>query len=370
MTGSRQVSQTLGDRLDVSACLPRELRHLWCAPRLRERAIHRQPQVLVVHRESIFAEPVTELTPVQPLSGQSGELNAHAAWRLAVARQAARVYARNEKLAALTAAGSVGAGLADQFSDLELDCYWFRAPDGLDRAGPVDALGGELTALWDYDHDDQEWSEEYRIGELGVTVSNFLAGTIDVFLDDVILRADTDPVKHMRMAALQRSRPLAGEELVASWRARANEFPAALVSALVAQSLAPQALTGWAAREALVSRGDDLAVQDLLARAGQVVIRVVLALNRVYLPHRQLKWQRHLITGLTVAPRQLGERLEMISASRPAEALRVAEALLADTLLLAEAHSDADITSFREALAERRRPIDPPPPPPPVLSGP
>ena len=294
-------------------------------------------------------------------------MNVHAAWRLAVARQAAEVYARNEKLAALTAAGSVGAGFADRFSDLELDCYWFRAPADLDRTGPVDALGGELTALWDYDHDEQEWSEEYRIGELGVTVSNFLAGTIEVFLDDVILRADTDPVKHMRLAALQRSRPLVGGELVASWRARASEFPGTLVSALVARSLTPQALAGWAAREALVSRGDDLAVQDLLARAGQAVVRVVLALNRVYVPHPLLKWQRHLITGLEVAPRQLGERLEMISAGRPAEALRAAEALLADTLLLAEAHTDADISSFREALAERRRPIDPPPP---VPSGP
>ena len=294
-------------------------------------------------------------------------MNVHAAWRLAVARQAAQVYARNGKLAALTAAGSVGAGLADRFSDLELDCYWFRAPADLDRTGPVDALGGELTALCDYDHDDQEWSEEYRIGELGVTVSNFLAGTIEVFLDDVILRADTDPVKHMRLAALQRSRPLAGGELVASWRARAGEFPGTLVSALVARSLTPQALAGWAAREALVSRGDDLAVQDLLARAGQAVVRAVLALNRVYVPHPQLKWQRHLITGLEVAPRQLGERLEMISAGPPAEALRAAETLLSDTLLLAEAHTDADISSFREALSERRRAIDPPPP---VPSGP
>jgi len=58
VTGPRQVSQAPGDRLDVGAGLPRELRHLWCATRLRERAIYRQPQVLVVHRESIFAEPV------------------------------------------------------------------------------------------------------------------------------------------------------------------------------------------------------------------------------------------------------------------------------------------------------------------------
>jgi hypothetical protein len=90
--------------------------------------------------------------------GGSGAASAHAAWRLAVAEQAAQAYAANDKLAALTVAGSVGAGLADRFSDLELDCYWVDPPGDLDRSGPVHVLGGELEALWDYDHDEQEWS--------------------------------------------------------------------------------------------------------------------------------------------------------------------------------------------------------------------
>jgi hypothetical protein len=55
-------------------------------------------------------------------------VNVHAAWRMAVAEPAARVYAENEKLAAFAVAGSVGMGLADRFSDLELDCYWLSAP--------------------------------------------------------------------------------------------------------------------------------------------------------------------------------------------------------------------------------------------------
>jgi hypothetical protein len=92
------------------------------------------------------------------------------------------------------------------------------------------------------------------------------------------------------------------------------------------------------------------------------VVRAVLALNRVYLPHGQLKWQRHLITGLRLAPAQFAERLKSTSADPPADALRAAEALLADTADLAEEHSDADISAFREALSERRQVIDPPQP--------
>jgi hypothetical protein len=48
----------------------------------------------------------------------------------------------NQKLAALTVAGSVGTGLADRFSDLELDCYWLAPPSDLDRLGPIREIGG------------------------------------------------------------------------------------------------------------------------------------------------------------------------------------------------------------------------------------
>jgi hypothetical protein len=167
-----------------------------------------------------------------------GPENVHAAWRVAVARQAAGAYTGNRNVAALAVAGSVGAGIADRFSDLELDCYWVRPPADADRLAPVRALAGELTALWDYDQDDEEWSEDYRVGELDITVSNFLVSSVERFLDDVLLRASTDPVRHIRLAALQRSRPLLGAELMASWRTRADAFPGILVAALVEQALA------------------------------------------------------------------------------------------------------------------------------------
>ena len=170
----------------------------------------------------------------------------------------------------------------------------------------------------------------------------------------------TDPVKHMRLAALQRSRPLLGAELMASWRARADGYPDELVSAMVERALNPRVLGSWAAREALVSRGDDLAVQALLSGIGYAVVGAVLALNRVYLPHTRLKWQRHLVAGLEVAPGRLAKRLELLSAARHTEALQAAEALLTDIVLLAETRTGADLASFREELSGRRRAIGPP----------
>jgi hypothetical protein len=91
-------------------------------------------------------------------------------------------------------------------------------------------------------------------------------------------------------------------------------------------------------------------------------VRAILALNRVYLPHRQLKWQRHLTTGLGLVPDRLAERLESMSNGRPGDAVQAAEALLTEIMTLAEAHSDADIAAFRELLSQRRQPLDPPQP--------
>jgi hypothetical protein len=277
-----------------------------------------------------------------------------------VARRAAAVYTGNPKLAALTVAGSVGAGLADRYSDLELDCYWSRAPTDADRTGPVQALGGTLTTLWDYDAGDEEWSEDYRLGELGVTVSNFLTSSVEHWLDGVVRHADSDPVKHMRLAALQRSQVLAGGPLIESWRAHADKYPDRLVTIMVEQALDPAVLGCWATRDALVSRGDELAAQALLSRVGYAVAQTVLALNRLYLPHRQLKWQRHVLSGLDLAPDQLDDRLDALASIPTADAIHAAEQLLADTVELAEAHSDADLTDFRTELAEKRQPLDPP----------
>ena len=299
---------------------------------------------------------------MEPAGGEPGGANAHVAWRMTLAERAAQAYGKNRQLAALAVAGSVGAGLADRFSDLELDCYWSAPPSDPDRTGPIDRLGGELTALWDYDRDEQEWSEDYRLGGLHVTVSNFLAATIERFIDDVVIRMDTDPLKHLRLAALQRSRPLLGAQMIGSWRPRAARYPDKLAAAMIERSLGPEVLKGWATREALASRGDDLAIHDLLTRAEHAVLGALLAVNRVYLPHPLIKWQRHLIGELGTVPDRLTQRLRSLWTSGHAQALEEAGALLAETVLLAEAHTDADLGPFREALSERRQAIDPPRP--------
>jgi hypothetical protein len=252
----------------------------------------------------------------------------------------------------------VGAGLADRWSDLELDCYWWQAPTDADRRIPVERAGAVLEDFWDYDATEQEWSENYRLGQLAVTVSNFTVATIEQFLDMVVDTADTDPVRHMRLAAIGRCQVLWGAGLVDAWRVRAAGYPDQLVNAMVEQSLTPTVLTGWSARDAFVSRGDHIAIRALLCRIEHAVLGTLLALNRTYQPHLLAKWQQHLLAGLDLAPDALPQRLEGLWHGPYPRALMNAETLLAETLRLAAQYSSADLDGFREALAEHRRPVE------------
>ena len=50
-----------------------------------------------------------------------------------------------------------------------------------------------------------------------------------------------------------------------------------------------------------------------------------MALNRLYLPHRQLKWQQQLLSGLAVTPERFTERLGQLFAPRQADTFQAAE---------------------------------------------
>lgn len=176
---------------------------------------------------------------------------------------------------------------------------------------------------------------------------------------EVVGHADTDPVKHTRLAAIERGRALRGSDIVADWRGRAGQYPDRLVAAIVERALDPALLVGWSARQALAERRDDVALHVLFSVVEQCVLAALMALNRTYQPHRLFKWQRELVGTLDIRLIQFNEKLRGLWGDDRIRALAVAGTLLAETLSLAEEHSGAQLTDFREALASSRRPVEP-----------
>lgn len=281
-------------------------------------------------------------------------MNRHTEVRYRAAERIAAAYGPMPKLRVVAVAGSVAAGLADRWSDLEIDCYWNAAPTPEERLAPIRQLGAELVTMWDYDEDDQEWSEDYRLGEHSVTTSNFTIATVDIFLDSVLNEEDLDPVKHFRLAALGNSQSLRGEQALAQWQKKAAEFPDALASSLVEHALSSHRFPGWSAREALVERGDAIAVRSLLAAVAEGIFSAALAINRIYRPHRLAKWQHSLFDQCRLLPPEFAPRLEGLWHHDLEVALTHAEALLLTTLDLAENEFATSLADVRNDLIRKR----------------
>jgi hypothetical protein len=272
---------------------------------------------------------------------------------LELARTAAPIYAATGKVGAVLAAGSVGRGRADAYSDLELDVYWQVPPSDADRLGVITALGAELVELWPYEQD--EWSENYRLDGVDVGVSGFLAEWLTTCIEDVVERADPDVLKQVRLAALNDGIVLHGAELVDAWRAGSRSYPDALAEAVAREWLDPGQLGSWHQRYALVARDEVVVLRTLVPRIGSMILGALCAVNRVLIEHPSFKWTAALVERLPIAPADLRARLWAGANGPAADAVPILDALLAETLTIVERElPSVDLDELRTELATVR----------------
>jgi hypothetical protein len=269
--------------------------------------------------------------------------------RRALAEVVAPAYAANPKVAAVLLAGSVARGLADQFSDIEIDIYWHTPPTDADRSAPIDQAGWQPV----YRHvDENEWADGFLIEGVKVDTSQFLVSTLDRWLDAVMLRAEIEPEYQVRITAIQHGRPLYGADLIERWRAQVATYPIALAHAMVAEysSFRPHYLL-----EMLAARDDVLLLHQDLVATEQQILSVLMGVNRVYAPHPYHKWLDWEISQLTIAPPDLNHRLRQLLRSEPRAAVEQLHQLVEETFVLIERHlPDFDISAARAVFAERR----------------
>jgi hypothetical protein len=224
--------------------------------------------------------------------------------------------------------GSVGAGLADEHSDLELlllvdelptverVCGWLRS------IGATDILAGpDPDGVWAWCRVDGVEVEPFwaRVAETEAEVNAILAG---------------ETIEHARLAfahVLSHCVVLRGQVLV-RLAERCAVYPEALGRRLVEDSLSGLEIP--AAPTASARRGDSIAVHGTVLNGTHKVLRTVFALNRRWEPPRW-KWVAEYASELTVAPPRLVARLEATLSERDlVAAIRTLNELIRDTLVL------------------------------------
>jgi hypothetical protein len=245
--------------------------------------------------------------------------------RISLAERAAVAYRTNPKVAAVLIAGSVARGLADEYSDIELDVYWSAAPTEADRRAAVETAGWTRTYG---EVDEVEWADGYLVDGVKVDTSGFLTSTIDGYLDAALDRADTEPELQVRITALLHGRSLHGHELIDAWRARCAVYPSDLGRAMVGKGthLWPRHRMAM-----LAARGDVLLLHRDLVDNLQGILDALFGLNGVYAPHPFHKWLDWEATLLAVKPPDLATRIRRTLTAPAVEAVEQISTLTYDT---------------------------------------
>lgn len=275
--------------------------------------------------------------------------------RRELAANVAGVFAGNPDVAAVLLAGSVPRGLADEFSDVEVDVYWRTPPSDDDRRAVWADNGWPLVAT---DVDEHEWADSFLVEGVKVDTSQFLVETLDRFIDSAMRDADTEPEYQVRITAIRDGVPLHGAPVIEGWRSRTEPYPDALGQAMVRQGL-----DVWPRMrlEMLAARDDVLLLRSDVVDVIQGVLSALFGLNRRFAPHPWHKWLDWETSLFGVAPDGLNRRIREILTARPPVAVVEVSRLVHETFDLVDQElPDLDTTALRRAFDARRVvPIDP-----------
>jgi hypothetical protein len=286
-------------------------------------------------------------------------MNEATRWRLALAKRIAESYARSPNAEVVMVAGSVGRGLADRYSDIEVDVYYTRPPAEAERVAAVAGCGGVVDK---FDQDEDEWEEQMFVDGFHAASSTFLISTMERYLTEVLDLYRIAPPAQTRLYSLQHALTIKGEGQVGQWRARAAKYPEGLVKAMLAEYLPFRGF--WYAEEMLASRDDRLLLYHIFVRIGQQILGALLGLNRLYLPTPDhLKGMDEMIGAMRLKPERLSARLKQAFQIEPGAGVALLKEVIVEVLNLVERHvPEFDVSPYR-ANFEKRRPVwDAPPP--------
>lgn len=273
-------------------------------------------------------------------------------WRFEIAEQIAASYAQNPKVRVIMVAGSTGRGVADRYSDLEVDVYYDAPPTKDERIAMARGAGGEDVELAE---DEIEWEEQFYMNGFHVATSTFLVSTMERFLDLTIDRCEVDEDAQMRLHSVLHSNALVGDDLVNRWRERAKAYPDGLMHAMLAENLQFRGF-GYA-EDMFAARDDALALYEIFVRIGQQMMCALMGLNRMYLPMPSgLKWMDESIGVMAVKPVNLSARMKQTFRMDLVDGLAELKALIDEVMDLVDEYGFGfDTRPYRKQLKKRRQ---------------
>lgn len=241
--------------------------------------------------------------------------------------------------------GSVGRGVADEDSDIELNLWvevlpaegervdWLRAAGATDivlDTGPIETGSIWVTCRFRYVWVEAGWQ---TIGSLEQSLRDILAGAV------------VDHARFVLAEIIENAVSLRTRGHLAAWQRELAHYPDNMQQRVIAAAVEDWSFPHIVAARWTAARRNDLhRLARLLVRDVDNVLRLIFALNRQWEP--EWKWLEQHTAGLLIKPDRLVERIgEIFATSQPEQSVALCQWLIADALALVPRTHDVERAS-------------------------
>ncbi|HEX9804756.1 MAG TPA: hypothetical protein VGA67_03675, partial [Candidatus Dojkabacteria bacterium] len=191
--------------------------------------------------------------------------------------------------------GSVAQGIADEYSDIELKFVWKNEPSKPERDGILEKLEGEI--LFKEYFEDYEWYLTILVEGIKIDISHCTLDTIHNISDKVFNNLDTSIDLQAFISSIIDSTVLRGD--IDELKNKLGIYPEALSVKCIEVNLI---FESWTLRDVLLKRKDYLTLESILIQTILQILRMLFALNKVYLRSHNFKWLKYQVNHLKLKP--------------------------------------------------------------------
>ena len=278
-------------------------------------------------------------------------------WRIALARRIVPIYANHPKVKAVIVGGSVGRGIADHYSDVEIGVFWTEPPSEVERKTLAERVGivyKEQMSPYKFEPNhpgEEEADEDIYVGGgkdngFNVDIKHKTIAAAEQYLVEMFDHCQ--PHDDRLAEVLSHSIPLYGQSLIEQWHRKIATYPTKLAQKIVQTQLR---FEQWWLCEQFAKEEEMILVQEQFSERLAKIISVLAALNRVYV--LEIKWTDWSIKQLQIAPSNLIRRAKRMFAQPPQIAAQQLRQLIEETFDLVKMHlPDIDVESRRRKAFE------------------
>ncbi len=239
--------------------------------------------------------------------------------------------------------GSVALGIADDDSDVELNCWVDELPSAEERMAWIEQVGGQDTILEPEPWGGGTFAATFRYQGVWVEMAWMTTASVEARLRPLLDRGASGQGRLVLAWVLAHAVPLRNAGLLVSWQQALTVYPDWLRERVIEAGCGSfHNVQRMAARWTFCRRRQPLALMERLTTDVHAVLRLLFALNRRWEP--DYKWLRQVTRDLGIAPDRLAGRIEEIFTAQELEQ-RVATSLglIRDTLALLPSTSGVEL---------------------------